>query len=458
MPKERYNYKSLLKDKNLKRWYDNLKRASPANADKSLQRVGYICRVFCKCGHSNEEHDKRCKKCDCKKVTTLTTEGLASMDTKTAANLILDVLSELESRGKQPTYMQDYVKALKSWFLHNEIRIVQKFRLPRSESSTKAGQEQSPTPDQFRRVLNHADPKQKVECTSVGYAGLREESVGNYLGNDGIKVKDLPEMKVDNNSKTVEFLKIPTMVVVRPNLSKAGHQYFTFMPDEGCTYLKELLEYRMVRKDEVITSDSPIINSIKFNKHPGHIRTNNIGDSMRAAIRKAGFDWRPYILRSYFDTRMMMAEADGLIIRDWRVFWMGHKGDIEHRYTLNKGKLPDDLVEKMRGTFAKAAEKYLVTTIRRDGLTQDAVRAQINRQFLEVAGYSPQELDAMGDLSALSPADVNKLYQERSKIALGLNGNNQKVVPIAQVKQWITEGWEYVTNLPTDEAVIRLPH
>jgi len=26
-----------------------------------------------------------------------------------------------------------------------------------------------------------------------------------------------------------------------------------------------------------------------------------------------------------------------------------------------------------------------------------------------------------------------------------------------EVKQWIVQGWEYVTTLPPDEAIIRLP-
>jgi len=34
---------------------------------------------------------------------------------------------------------------------------------------------------------------------------------------------------------------------------------------------------------------------------------------------------------------MMHAEDDKLLIRDYRVFWIGHVGDIEHVYTRNKG-------------------------------------------------------------------------------------------------------------------------
>jgi pyruvate-formate lyase len=43
----------------------------------------------------------------------------------------------------------------------------------------------------------------------------------------------------------------------------------------------------------------------------------------------------------------MIAEMDGVIIRDFRVFWVGDRRDIEHTYTLNK-QLPKDVREKMR--------------------------------------------------------------------------------------------------------------
>ena len=98
-----------------------------------------------------------------------------------------------------------------------------------------------------------------------------------------------------------------------------------------------------MREGEKLHPDSPIITP-KVPRKP-FIRTVNIGDATRGAIRKAGFSWRPYVLRAFFDTQMMLAESKGYVMRDYRQFWMGHKGDIEHRYTLNKGMLPLSVVE-----------------------------------------------------------------------------------------------------------------
>lgn len=63
------------------------------------------------------------------------------------------------------------------------------------------------------------------------------------------------------------------------------------------------------------------------------IRAVNIGDIIRGAMRRGSFSWRPYVLRSYFDTQLMLAGSKGFVLRDYRKFWMEHKGDIENRYT-----------------------------------------------------------------------------------------------------------------------------
>ncbi len=68
------------------------------------------------------------------------------------------------------------------------------------------------------------------------------------------------------------------------------------------------------------------------------------------------FAWRPYILRAYFDTQLLIAESKGRIAHDFRVFFMGHKGSMEARYTTNKGVLPEMLAAEMRESFARSEE------------------------------------------------------------------------------------------------------
>ena len=38
------------------------------------------------------------------------------------------------------------------------------------------------------------------------------------------------------------------------------------------------------------------------------------------------------------------------------------------------------------------------------------------------------------------------------------NGNHQRVIPINEVENYLTKGWEYVAALPTGKAVLKLPN
>ena len=109
---------------------------------------------------------------------------------------------------------------------------------------------------QQRKIFLSGDKKTRTACVLVAHSGLRLKSIGNYRGDDGLRVRDFPEIKLDKES--VEFVKIPTLIVVRRELSKAKTQYITFLSEEGCDYLKDYLEMRK-RQGEEITQDSAII-------------------------------------------------------------------------------------------------------------------------------------------------------------------------------------------------------
>jgi hypothetical protein len=243
------------------------------------------------------------------------------------------------------------------------------------------------------------DNKQRAASVLVAHAGLRIESLGDYEGLDGLKVSDFPEMKISEDG--VSFSKIPAMVRVRGNLSKAGHQYFSFLSEEGCEYLKDYLRDRM-SQGEKIQKDSSVITGKHQNRIKPHVSTSNISDMIRVAIRTAGFTWRPYVLRAYFETQLMLADSKGLILRDYRTFFMGHKGDIENRYSTNKGKLPTEVIDDMRSSYKQASE-FLETT------KKEASSAQVQKVKEELEA----EMDVKIKLRTLEMALRNGLHATR---------------------------------------------
>jgi hypothetical protein len=86
-----------------------------------------------------------------------------------------------------------------------------------------------------------------------------------------------------------------------------------------------------------------------------------VNRDVKEAIVKAGFDWRPYVLRAYCDTNMIIAESKGVISHPYIQFIMEHRGDIEARYSKNKHRLPPDMIRDIREA-CKRCEDYLLTT------------------------------------------------------------------------------------------------
>jgi hypothetical protein len=262
-----------------------------------------------------------------------------------------------------------------------------------------------------------------------------------------LRISDLPELAIEND--LIEFAKVPAIVNIRRELSKAGHQYFSFISEEACSYVKDYLEGR-IRTGEELNQDSAVVTPKQRVK--AFIRTANIGDAIRACIRKTGFRWRPYVLRSYFDTQMMLAESKGLVLRDYRQFWMGHKGDIENRYTTNKHKLSDDVIDDMREAYRRSQE-YLQTTKAAE-TSEERLTQTFRRQLLLVAGFKQDEVDKM-DMSAMSDEELQDIVRKRLLGAQADDCPKQKVVTIGEVDSYLSQDWEYVASLPNKTVIIK---
>jgi len=99
--------------------------------------------------------------------------------------------------------------------------------------------------EQLPRVFRACWPDARAAAALIAFTSMRPQVIGNHWGTDELRVGDFLEVEIDNENRKVEFKTIPTMVHVRKELSKAGHQYLTFLCEEGCRYLKEYWEYRM---------------------------------------------------------------------------------------------------------------------------------------------------------------------------------------------------------------------
>ncbi|EQD34826.1 integrase/recombinase, partial [mine drainage metagenome] len=127
-------------------------------------------------------------------------------------------------------------------------------------------------------------------------------------------------------------------------------------------------------------------------------------------MRAAGHPWRPYVLRAYFDTQLLLAESKGKVAHDYRVFMMGHRGSMEARYTTDKQRLPGDLVDDMREAYGRC-EPFLGTAPTPEG---EAGGERVLKLWLQAGGMTEAEISKM-DLAEIPDEDLLKLLRERLK-------------------------------------------
>jgi hypothetical protein len=377
---------SLLENKDIKRWYDNLARSSPVTAEVKLRKLG--------------------KFCENNKITPMELVELGQKHPRAIADLLEDNITTMEKKRNAPQYIKGIITAVKSWLHHFDIEIKRKIKIANVDSTPTLADERIPEATELAELFNRASLRSGAIMALMGKAGLRPEVLGNHNATDGLMIRDLPELEIVEG--IARFSAKPTKVVVRRSLSKAGHVYFSFITETGAEKVLAYINQRMI-DGEVISPESPVI--VPFSKYR-RFRGKNVGRKfLSTAIierdvrntMRPRFKWRPYVLRAFFDTQLLIAESRGKIAHDFRVFFMGHKGSIEAKYTTNKSILPKTLMDEMRESFRKS---------------QEFLDYEINRE-------SEEEI------------------------------SRQRIVTPEEFEELVTEGWQYLGTLPNGKIVIK---
>jgi len=175
-------------------------------------------------------------------------------------------------------------------------------------------------------------------------------------------------------------------------------------------FILKLVAYlnQRISEDEVLNAESSLISPNTGyrtfrgkNEGKKFLSTARIEQDVREAMRPR-FKWRPYVLRAFFDTQLI-AESRGKIAHDFRVFFMGHTGSIEAKYTTNKSILPKILTDEMYESFRKCQE------------------------FLDYETNTRQDESI----------------------------TNQRVVTEEEFERLVTEGWQYLGTTPNGKIVIK---
>ena len=423
-------------DENFRLWFHNLARGSPTTA---IERARVLYRFLGWMGWGLDDLTRQ-----------------LTVDRDVLEKRLMAFVGSQEEKGYAPGTIENYVKAVKSWANWNGVTLVRKIKISNRTSTPTLDTEEVPSVQEVKNILSAASFRGKVCVGGVAYGGLRPESLGHQHVKDGLKLGDLPELDVER----LEFVKVPTLVVVRPEISKASHRYRTFFPRETCADIVTYLKRRRAEGEE-LTEDSPLVAvhgamrrkgwRARNGTESGHIVTTVVSRDIRSAMRPV-YDYRPYVLRSYFSTRLLMAVSDRILDNNYRVYWMGHSGQMAARYSSNKAILPPDLIESMRVAYQRS-RRYLLG----DTMNEESLRRKQMLDTARMLGYGEEKMRKLTEIleragTADEAAEEFRKLGEQPKLG---NGRYEIVTGESVMLGCLSEGWTLERELNDERFLIK---
>jgi hypothetical protein len=376
---------------------------------------------------------------------------------------LVQYAAEQKRAGRLESYISKSFEGLSSFFKHHRVRFDEFPKLSpiRGASLSK---ERVPTQQELGQVLERLSQRGRVTALFLAHTGVRPGVLGSYGGEAGLTLEDLPDLELGPPDRMRET---PFLIRVRADLSKTRRQYNTFGTEQLATALLAYLQARRA-SGEKLEGSSPVLvpgwlrgaavgsrRWAKFGR--GFIATKNVVLEIRDALHASlpeGVTWRPYVLRSYCSTRLLLAEGQGRISRDLREALLGHDGGIASRYNVGK-RWGEELLTEARREYGRASE-FLETTAQ----SRTNVADEFRRTVLEVSGLAGDELaqhmrDSNDEILAILRTKLLGLDSGVPPVP-GARGP-QKAVPLAEAERLLGEGWVFVANFGPDRVLLQPP-
>ena len=426
----------LLGDPDIRRWHKD--HRSGSTADVQLAQLELFCRRT-----GTDPHG-------------LVELGRAQLSHRSRAfqDLVSTWVDEMRKAGRPDSYIALNYAAIRSWLKYNDAAPQWKPSLV-VRSGTKVEDEQVPSAEAWRRVLALLDARGRSAVLLLLSTGVRIGVLANRYSTNGLRFRDLP----DFDTAQRKFRTTPFLVKVPAELSKTKRRYATFGTSEAAEAIEAYVSERLSRGEEV-GPESPVITVDKRSRVDRRLKAPDgsiflTEEGLSTAIKKAlkqaipANTPRSYVTRAWCSTQLLLAEAKGLVTRDFRESLLGHSLGVAGKYNLDKKWRPD-LVEEMRESYRRC-EPFLSTVPKR--AEQDA-RAEIAKTMLMGLGYTQEEL---------APVDFDNLdiatFQELVTKKVGSSGarSHQKLVDAGELPGYLERGWTVVTAVNGHQVVLNPP-
>jgi site-specific recombinase XerD len=257
------------------------------------------------------------------------------------AGYLNDYLAELQDEGLKPGAVNNYVKAVKTFYRVNGAKV----ELTEPLSRRITYKDRAPKPEELTKLLDLSNLREKFIVSAFALAGFREETFSKlryrHVRND-----------LENN-------RDPIHVHVEAEITKGKyHDYDTFLGAEASHFLRLYIDQRKkghtwkgnaYMPPEKLTDESPLIRDEKRIKPKGigtkQLRKLVHDEYLRAELIKKSngrmYDLRCHSLRKFFKTQMLALGVQP----DYVDYFMGHTVDTYH-------DIQSLGIEKLRNIYA----------------------------------------------------------------------------------------------------------
>lgn len=416
-------HKALLPHPEISSWYNNMALKSQSTADETLRRLGRVVD----------------------EALGITPVQLIKMEQPQLEDAVTKCIGCLFKRGLLGSTVSGFDKTVRAFLKWHGREIKRDNAIPGADENPIAEAYTIPDQNALRAVLQVAEVRTRAMILVMAHGGQRPEVIGRIDASIGLRLKDLWDLRILQDD--VEFVQMPCRVEVSKALSKNGKRFFFFLGPEACEYIRAYLRSR-IKNGEALTPESPLFRP--YGGAPRFMVRNNVGDSIKRAMRRAHVEGPPYIWRSYYANRCQLVESKGFL-EAWRKFFMGHKGNIQTRYANRREGLPPDSLEAMRSAY-RSASSFLES----QPANTPEPRNDMMRLYLLSTGKTEEAIDAM-DLESKTEAELVAILQE----ALVPKPETpkkpaQKIIPLGELGAALADGWLFKASLPNDKAVVEI--
>lgn len=454
-PKARLDHRPLLKEPGVQSWYDAHALRSSLSAEVNLRKLGlFLYRT---------------------RLTPDRLVELAKSRPEELRDLLIAYAAHLHERKKLDSYLAKTLKGVRDWLLFNNVDFRQFPKLRRAYQAESLSRERVPTPDQLRLILGALPPRGRVCALLMAHSGLRPGTLGNDGGTDGLTLADLPELRTPAGRLRFDLPEGHSafLIQVPARLSKTAQGYITFgTPEEGDAILSYLGERQA--SGEKLSPTSPLValsslgaRNTDDKKAGAFVTTKSVVYSIRRALQSVcpeGVRWRPYVLRSYCSTQLLIGRMD----HDTREAILGHDLGVSGRYNLRK-RLANHVIEAMRTEYERAMEALLTARGAEERRNADG----FVRLLLQGLGL-PEDTD----LSQMSEKERVELAEQISKRLVPREGKTtsleppdpptrplptrngapvQRIVSLDEVPGLLEQGWSAVMPLDAQRFILKAP-